>query len=723
MVSTKQSKPKRTSKAVKTVNQTRRPATNKAIDQAGLKLEVARAAAAADSKQPRFAISRQGIKNLFDSIYGFTKNSIFKEPKYVRESSRRDTWLAGVVPQEPYLQGILQSVVSIDKNRGWNMIGGRNQVKRFSTILHNFQVSADLSGWRNGMSVSSRSYYQSDLGTVVEIGRPTEGGPLGGLFSVDSTKCYLTGDPDTPLRYTKGKRDQQYWEPLDYFRVTSYPSTLEEYHGLGFCAVSRCIELAKLLVSVYEHDREKLGSRAPKGILVINGGMTLDEWLLTLEEAQYERSELEREFYTGVQTLIGGDGQDITVNFTSLSELPTGFEQRTFVDMIIYGYALAFGYDPREFWPVSSGTLGSATETESQHRRATSKGGLDFALGFQEKLQEELPASIDFEFEQRDVAGDIAEAEYKKSELEVIQGMYEAKNNEGAGLINLEQAQRLLVEAELIPEDFTPGDEVKQVQDTDDGAADEIIDRERVQRAIKRFPNEDIVIYNSRTNKTRTIRPAGDKRVMVRGVDLKRSIAEKKRQYDGDYVTSRAAYNDAVYTLVRDYLDSSDRSTTYKTAMKRNVVEAYQSAVENGYIDGGSELPLEDDVDEFLTDSTNTEIGYVDDLFDSLKTLRDAGEVDPDAQAQTHADNYTHSLDGVYNKAVMYGAGNKMLTFSGADGEKPCETCLWLQGQRHKAKWWLDNDYVPPSGSGLLCSAGGHCQHQLVDDEGNQVTF
>lgn len=710
-------------KSKRVVNQNKRPEINKKIDQAGLQLEKARAATTSESKQPRFAIDRRGIKNLFDSIYGFTKSSIFKEPKYVKESSRRDTWLAGVVHQEPYLLGILQSVVSIDKNRGFNLVGGRNQVNRFIKILHNFQVAPDLYGWRNGMSVSSQSYYQSDLGCVVEVGRSEENGPLAGLFSVDPTKCYLTGMPDTPLRYTNALKGQDYWEPNDYFRVASFPNPNENMNGLGYCAISRCIELAKLLVSVYEHDREKLGSRAPKGILVINGGMTLDQWLASLEEAQYERSELEREFYTGVQTLLGGDGQDITVNLTSLSGLPENFDQRQFVDMIIYGYALAFGYDPREFWPVNSGSLGSATETESQHRRASSKGGLDFALGYQEKIQEELPPTVDFEFEQRDVAGDIAEAEWEKAKLSVIKDMYDDSNQKEGSLINREEGRRLLVEAELIPEDFTPGDETQQIQDTDDAGSEELLERARVQRAMKVFPNEDIVIYNSNSGKTRTVRGPSDKKIQVRGVDLKRTIAEKKRQYDGDFVTSRAAFNDAVYTLVRDYLDGDSRATSYKTAMKRNVVEAFQSAVENGYIDGGSELPLEEDVDSFLTSATNAELGYVDDLFDTLKTLRDSGEFDADAEAQARADGYTSTLDGVYNKAVLFGAGNKMLTFEGEDGEHPCETCQWLQGQRHRASWWIDNDYVPPSGAGLDCAAGGHCKHGLFDDDGNQVTF
>lgn len=107
----------------------------------------------------------------------------------------------------------------------------------------------------------------------------------------------------------------------------------------------------------------------------------------------------------------------------------------------------------------------------------------------------------------------------------------------------------------------------------------------------------------------------------------------------------------------------------------------------------------------------------------SLKLLRDAGETDAEAEATNRANGYTSTLDGIYNMAVCYGAGNKMLSFVGDDGENSCATCTRLKGQRHKASWWISHDCVPPTGSGLDCAAGGKCLHFLEDDDENQVTI
>ncbi len=492
-----------------------------ALDAAAEQVERARVLTA-ESKQPRFAVDTRQIHDFFNKIYGFTKEAIFSEPKYQADSRKRDAWLAKVITKEPYLLGILQSVVAIDKNRGWTLIGGRNQVRKFVGILHNFQVSADISGWRNGMSVTAQSYYQADLGSVVEIGRSLPNGPLAALYTVDPTQCMLTGNSEKPLRYMPAKKENQSWALNDYFRVPSLPSTNEKMFGLGYCAVSRCLDLAKLLVSLYEHEREKLGSKAPKGILTING-VTQQQWLQSLEESNDERAVLEREYYTGVQVLANGDsGPDIKVELTSLSGLPEEFDRREFLDMIIYGYALAFGYDPREFWPVSSGGLSTATESESQHRRATSKGGLDFALGFQEKIQEELPPTLDFEFERRDVAGDMAEVEFQKAQLDVVKGMFESVNDAGENLISFPEARQLLVSAELIPEEWTPQEEDKAISDTDDAGAEELLEKQRVKYAMERFPDQEIVVYNDRTKKTRVIFDPNNKKFTMRNIKPKR---------------------------------------------------------------------------------------------------------------------------------------------------------------------------------------------------------
>jgi hypothetical protein len=673
----------------------------KALDRAAEQITRA-AATATESKQPRFTIDAKSAAHFFNQIYGWAKNEIFTEPPYKADSGKRDAWLARVALKEPYLLGILQSVVSIDKNRGWTLVGGKIQVKKFVNILHNFQVSPDLYGWRNGLSVTAQNYYQADLGAPVEIGRSQINGPMAALYTVDPTKCFLTGNLETPLRYTNAVKEKQNWEPNDYFRVVSFPNPSETMNGLGLCAVSRCIELAKLLVSVFEHDREQLGSKAPKGILTINGGLTLQQWLTSLEESTAELKSLEREYYSGVQVLVGDQGADIKVALTSLSSLPAQFDHRQFTDMMIYGYALAFGYDPREFWPVSGGSLGTGRETETQHRKATSKGGLDFALGFQEKLQEELPETLDFEFEQRDVEGDIAEIAFNKSKLDVIDQMYKSVNAKGEILITMTEARQLLVEAKLIPDNWTPQDEDVDVSDTDDMG--EVIEKQRVRNAMEKFPDDDIVVYSSNDNQYRTIRRAGQHKFQMRVTHP----FEKKRQGAG-YEAIRNTYWAEVYDSVEGYLTSDRPVTAFRNKMLVAMAEAFTDTVYEGYQDVGGELPLDDDTQSWLGDKIATERGYIVDVFARLKEEWDG--LDPIAEAFARADGYAATLDSILVEAKLRGSENATLVFGGESGTESCPECQAMLGKKHRIQYILDNDLVPYPGTESYSCHGYECLH------------
>ena len=171
------------------------------------------------------------------------------------------------------------------------------------------------------------------------------------------------------------------------------------------------------------------------------------------------------------------------------------------------------------------------------------------------------------------------------------------------------------------------------------------------------------------------------------------------------------------------YLDSSDRSTAYKSSMKKAVVDAFTETANAGFVDGGGELPIDEDTDSWLTGQQALELANVDSLFSSLALLRKEDDTDPIQEAYNRAEGYSNTLDGLYNQAVLFGAGNKMLTFDGDDGAESCDTCKKLKGQRHRAAWWIAHDYVPPSGDGLDCAAGGHCQHGLFTDDDEQVTI
>lgn len=90
------------------------------------------------SKQPRFQAT-EGAPNpqsFFISTLKWVSTLIEEEPEYNVNSMMRDSWLSKIWRSEPHLAGVLNSVVSIDTNRGWSLEGERNQVLRYTNIFH-----------------------------------------------------------------------------------------------------------------------------------------------------------------------------------------------------------------------------------------------------------------------------------------------------------------------------------------------------------------------------------------------------------------------------------------------------------------------------------------------------------------------------------------------------------------------------------------------------------
>ena len=129
---------------------------------------------------------------------------------------------------------------------------------------------------------------------------------------------------------------------------------------------------------------------------------------------------------------------------------------REFMDMLMYGFALCFGYDPSEFWPVQFGAIGRGTETEVQHEKATGKGRLDFPLTFQEQLQEFLPPTLEFMFDQRDEKGDLLHASVNQAWVNVVKTMTDGS------LLSIPEGRVLLAEYGVIPASWAPTDTLSQ---------------------------------------------------------------------------------------------------------------------------------------------------------------------------------------------------------------------------------------------------------------------
>lgn len=465
-----------------------------------------------ESKQPRFQ-DDDGIDSLFyvDALTDWVYRSHLVEPDLTTDARKYDDWLIDFAMSEPHLMGILSSVVSKDKNRAWQLIGGKRQVKVFGDRLRGVE---DGAGWRNFVSLQSRAYYNTMIGSITEIETVTgeAGDVMESLYHVDPTKSRLLGKRETPLRYYPRKGKVQDWDRLEFFRTVSNPDIREDWRGLGICAVARCLSLAKMMIAVYEHDLEQLGAEPPKGFLV---GDNVDKKMF--DEAKKKRREARRNgedsFDVDVLALFGSQtGVKTDIRFIPYSTLPTDFSLEQFTYLIILGYSLAFGYDAQEFYPVSSGSFGQNQQAALQSEKATYKGEADFSLEFQEGIQGVLPETVHYEFDRNDTRGDLAEVETNHKYMDMVNRMYETKNHQEQK-ISVDEYRQLAAEFGVIPVEWTENEELDMTSDTE-RLRYQCRWNERVVRASERFPDDPLQVlrFDPRTNLStlRTLWVTGD---------------------------------------------------------------------------------------------------------------------------------------------------------------------------------------------------------------------
>jgi hypothetical protein len=491
--------------------------TNKQKERLTRADEIIQAQATSLSKQPRF--EPDASSGMTFSLMGtrWLKDMLEHAPPYNSISMERSRWLTRFWSQEPYLSGVINSVTQIDRNRGWSLVGGRNQVMRFSNVLHNWQVAPGKMGWRDGCGTASLSFWTTDIGALIEVGRQFEGGPMAGLFHLDPTRCKLTGQPDEPLLYNPtatgkvGKMSVPFL-PSDLIRVNSMTNVDEQYNGLGYCALSRAIELAIVMTAVWRHEQEMLFARAPKGLLLLRG-IQEQAWKNAMLANEADMDAKEREWFGNVAVFASGGTLDIDAKLFMLSNLPEGFDQEKFTNLLMFGYALCFGYDAREFWPVSGGALGTARETEVQHRKATDKGGREFWFGLQEQIQSNLPPTLHFEADERDAEGELVDANLSKVKADALTSLRAALPE-----LSSDQILELAADMGLIPHDWVPTSDESEATDTE---ADDTTEQSRkrclewveVQQAIERFPDEPIVQYHWPEERLQVLYPRGSEAV------------------------------------------------------------------------------------------------------------------------------------------------------------------------------------------------------------------
>lgn len=341
-----------------------------------------------------------------------------------RDEDLRKFWMR---PGNDILQGAISSLVKWGTTLPYNLEGPKRRLQQFSYTLAQSEFGQ---GWSVLISKTLQDYYTQDKGATWELigGGEPDGileGPVIGIAHMDAQFVQPTGDPIYPIIYLNPKDGKPHKiHSTRIVRFVDMPSPNELMLGVGFCAVSRVIASSQVLLSLSQYKREKLSDMPEAGLLLLNNVLP-NQWEDATSDHQRGRRKLGQELWSNILTLFSIDpAQPATANFVDFASIPEGFDELQSTNIYVNIVALAFGVDPREFWPMTGGALGSARETEVMSQKAKGKGKGDVISMFERAINwHVLPENIDFEFDNQDDQEDQLKAEINDIKVKTIMSM------------------------------------------------------------------------------------------------------------------------------------------------------------------------------------------------------------------------------------------------------------------------------------------------------------
>lgn len=361
-------------------------------------------------------------------------------------------WADDLWKEEPILAGAVYSMAAKMQSMTWRVEGGKVGAGR---IAHMLERARHLSGndWSGFIGSSAIDFYSQDNGVWWDVMRVSEPyGQINDLATIDTRNCMLTGNAARPMYYLSDTVSQDIWyKPWQYIHYTSMPLPNERLFGIGYCAVSRAARAAKLLMALHDYDAEKLSNLPPEGVAAVTG-LTDREFRQAIRKWLEERKKNNAYTFPQVLWLIGNNpNAKVTVDIQSFSAIPESFDRNAVIQQYVNTLALCFGVDAREFWAMSSGALGTASETEVQHLKARGKGGGELISLVERKLNAELPPGVLFTFDTQDIEEDMVAATVAKAWIDAyFQLAFPGEGNDA--IIDAPTFKRLLADRGVLPE-------------------------------------------------------------------------------------------------------------------------------------------------------------------------------------------------------------------------------------------------------------------------------
>lgn len=329
------------------------------------------------------------------------------------------------------LQGAIASMLKWGRTLSWLVEGPERVAKKQQAMLSESEFGE---GWGTFISKMLTDYYTQDKGATAELigeGEPDKPlfGPVVGLAHLDSAYVQPTGDVTYPILFNNPKDGKSHKvHTTRVLRLVDMPSPNERMCGVGYCAVSRIIAASQVLLKLTRYKNEKLNDMPEAGLLILNNILP-KQWEDAQANHAHGRRKLGEEIWSPIMTLFSIDpAQKAEANLISFANLPDGFDEQIATNLYVYMVALSFGVDPREFWPVSQGSLGTGRESQIQSEKAQGKGKGDIIAAIERAINwKVLPDSVNFRFDNRDDIQDKLASEINKTKTETILSMWDSE--------------------------------------------------------------------------------------------------------------------------------------------------------------------------------------------------------------------------------------------------------------------------------------------------------
>lgn len=339
-------------------------------------------------------------------------------------------------------------------------------------------VRYDGGGWVQVLRLAPRWAVDED-GNLNERGKAAlESGKadnwqFAGLLPLDPLRCTPTGDPAAPVIYNSAHEGPVTLRAAHVLGVVDSPQAALDHPGLGLCAVSRCLDAARLRRELAQYFREAFEDKPKSGIVAL-GNVHHADWEAIIESHETGVAQKGITYWHGMIVLTNAEAtQPISVSTVPFRIAPDGWSQRDSYTECKEIIAAAFGLDPLEFGAMPGQGLGSGQQSTVMATKSKGKLIAFILQSIEREMRRILPPQLEFRFVAQDV-----EEEKERAELNgvLIGNVVALWGSAAGGIITTAEARQLLVDAEIIPPEFLQADDVtdqENVSDTESEAPED----------------------------------------------------------------------------------------------------------------------------------------------------------------------------------------------------------------------------------------------------------